>query len=312
MRYTRLLMTLAVATLIAVPALSMPWDNKGPGRFGGFEEMNLSEEEMENMTLAELREMKQDANMAACPRGDENTTRCPMNREGMIRGPMGQGMMGPSAMEECPMAMGWGGALLLMDLTEEEMKEMTLAELSALREEKQNEMMNMTAEDIQALRDEKRAEMENMTIAELRELKEDRVDRPFLGGCFLASEMTLEELEGMTIAEIEALKEEKLAELNNMTIAEIEEMNEQMRAEMENMTIAELKERMEVCAALGLGNGRMGGPGASHGGEFRMAGASIGQGCHVNQFGMGAPGMDDMGRGGFGGKMNRAGLAGEA
>lgn len=201
--------------------------------------MNLSEEEMENMTLAELREMKQDANMAACPRGDENTTRCPMNREGMIRGPMGQGMMGPSAMEECPMAMGWGGALLLMDLTEEEMKEMTLAELSALREEKQNEMMNMTAEDIQALRDEKRAEMENMTIAEL-------------------------------------------------------------------------KERMEVCAALGLGNGRMGGPGASHGGEFRMAGASIGQGCHVNQFGMGAPGMDDMGRGGFGGKMNRAGLAGEA
>jgi hypothetical protein len=275
MRSARSLITLAVACLLAVPAFSMPWNN-GPGHDGRFDQLNLTEEEMNTMTLAELRELKQESSMDQCPMKDGR----------MKQGPMNEGQMDQCPMDKGPMGWGHGGAFLLMDdLTEEEMQGMTLAELNELRQQKMDEFRNMTAEEIDALREEKWAEMENMTIAELREQRQDRFDRPFIGGgaCLLVTDLTAEELEGMTLAEIEALKQEKTDELNNMTIAEIDALKEERRAEMENMTIAELKEQMEVCSLLGLGgfgkDHRMGAQGCQDG-QFGMAGSA---GCSFNR-----------------------------
>ncbi len=260
MRYTKSLITLAVACLLAVPALSMPYSG-----------------------------------------GMADRTGCMNDRQ----------------MDQCQMGRGCGGVFLLLDdLTEEEMEEMTIAELKELREEKRAEMANMTAEEIEALREERRAEMENMTIAELRDLRENRVDRPFIGGgaCLLAADLTAEVLQDMTLAEIEALREEKRAELENMTLAEIEALKEERMAEMEEMTIAELKERMEVCRTLGLGglckDHQMG----PRGGQFGMAGHSGFnsknlQGCQQNQFGVAGAGMQQ-GRGGLDDQMNEPGFGG--
>lgn len=307
------MITLAVASLIAVPAFSMPWE-KSPGRHGGFDAMNLTEEEMENMTLAELRALRQEMNMDQCPRNETNMDQSPTYRERMSQGPMNRGAMNQGPGAKGPMDRGFcGPSLLMMDLTEEEMKSMTLAELSDLRAEKMDEFQNMTAEEIEALWQEKRGEMENMTLAELSDLRESRRDRPFLGfgACLLATGITLEELEGMTLAEIEALREEKIGELENMTIGEIEELNEARKTEMENMTLAELSEMREVCSILGLGLDGTGGPQGCHGDRFGMGGPGMRQGYPQCQFGTRASGMEDQGRGAFGGRMNKAGFPGE-
>ncbi len=235
------------------------------------------------------------------------------------------GCMNNCKMDQCPMnkdqmGRGCGGAFLLMDdLTEEEIENMTLAELNELRQQKMDEFRNMTTEEIEALREEKRAEMENMTLAELKEMKQDKFDRPFIGGgaCLLATDLTVEELEGMTLAEIEALQQEKMDELNNMTIAEIEALKEEKMAEMENMTLAELKEQMEVCRTLGLGKGPMMGPQGqgNQDGQFGMARAGDcrakgEQGFQQNQCGMAGACMQQ-GRGGFDDKMNGPGFGGQ-
>jgi uncharacterized protein YqfB (UPF0267 family) len=283
MRHAKSLITLAVACLRAVPAFSMPWTN-GAGDGGRFDQLNLTEEEMENMTLAELRELKQESNMDQCPMKDGQMNQGPRDKGRMKQGPMN--------------VRGYDGAFLLMDdLTEEEMQSMTLAELNELRQQKMDEFRNMTAEEIEALREEKRAEMENMTLAELKEQKQGKFDRPFIGGgaCLLVTDLTTEDLEGMTLAEIEALKQEKIDELNNMTLAEIEALKEEMMAEMENMTLAELKEQMEVCRTLGFGKDHMGGSQGCHGGQFGMAGAS----------------MNQQGRGDFQNQMNEPGFGGQ-
>jgi uncharacterized protein YqfB (UPF0267 family) len=293
MRHAKSLITLAVACLLAVPAFSMPRTN-GAGDGGRFDQLNLTEEEMNNMTLAELRELRQESNMDQCPMEDGQMNQCHMNK-----GQMDQCPMDNDQMKQGPMnARGCGGAFLLMDdLTEEEMQSMTLAELNELRQQKMDEFRNMTAEEIEALREEKRAEMENMTLAELKEQKQGKFYRPFIGGgaCLLVTDLTAEELEGMTLAEIEALKQEKMDELANMTLAEIEVLKEEKMAEMENMTLAELKEQMEVCRTLGLGEDHMGGP----------------QGCHGGQFGMAGAGMEQQGRGDFQNQMNEPGFGGQ-
>ncbi len=301
MKSTKSLITLAVACLLAVPAFSMPWGD-GSGCGGRFDQLNLTEEEMENMTLAELRELRQESNRAECS----------MNQGQMNQGQMNQGRMNQGRMNNAPMGRGFGDCLLLMtDLTPEEMDSMTLGELEDLREQKMDELSNMTAEEIEALREEKRAEMDNMTIAELREQIQNGFDRPFIGGgaCLLATDLTVEELEGMTLAQIEDLRQEKIDQLNNMTISEIEEMNEQKRAEMDNMTIAELRERMEVCEILDLGHGCAGCPQGCRG-DFGMGGAPYccaidGQGCQQVHCAATGAGMQQ-GRGASDGQMNGA------
>jgi len=328
MRSARSLITLAVACLMALPAFSMPW-NSGPGYGDRFDQLNLTEEEMNNMTLAELRELRQESNQAQCPMNNSQTNQCPMNNAQMNQGPvnnaqMGQGpannaQMGQGPANNAQMGRGYGDVSLLMDdLTDEEIQSMTLAEFNELREEKMSELQNMTAEEIATLREEKMAEMENMTIAELRDMKQDKFDQPFVGGgaCLLVTDLTAEDLEGMTLMEIEALRQEKIDELNNMTLAEIETLKEEKMAEMDNMTIAELEDQMEVCSLLGLGGLSKDHKMGAQGGQFGVAGSdgcgfNCDQGAQQNLGGMaGAAAMNQQGRGdnqmnngpGFGGR----------
>src|SRR5512143_3394271 len=58
-----------------------------------------------------------------------------------------------------------GGWLLLADdVTEEDLNNMTLAEIKELREQKMQELQNMTPAEIQELRAQKVQEFENMTL----------------------------------------------------------------------------------------------------------------------------------------------------
>jgi len=102
-------------------------------------------------------------------------------------------------------------------------------------------------------------EMANMTLAELKEMageaKTEAPDRPLLMSDIglLVTDLTVEDVEGMTLAEIDELKERLVEELDGMTLAEIEELREERRAEMEEMTLAELNEHREVLNLFGLG-----------------------------------------------------------
>jgi len=171
-------MTLAVVCLLAVPALSAPnWGGKGDragmmgcgpmdrgmdrgymvgGFWGGFPlGEDLTAEEMENMTLAELREMREEKKAEM-----ENKTMREL-RETRRERPDGDRPF-----------LGLNICLLLTDLTAEDLEGMTEEEIEALREEKIAVLDNMTLAEIEALKEEKRAEMEDMTLAELREQRE--------------------------------------------------------------------------------------------------------------------------------------------
>lgn len=64
---------------------------------------------------------------------------------------------------------GPGGVWLLMDdITQEELDNMTLAEIRELREKKRAELENMTLAEIRELREKKLAQMNNTTLAEMR------------------------------------------------------------------------------------------------------------------------------------------------
>ena len=94
------------------------------------------------------------------------------------------------------------------------------------------ELMNMTLGEINTMKEAKIEERNNMTLAEIRETLglDDNVTlgRQFMGSgaCLLLTDLTLEDLESMTISEIETLKEERLAEIDNMTLAELKEQKE--------------------------------------------------------------------------------------
>jgi hypothetical protein len=186
------LVALAAVCLMAVPALSMPMDN-GPARqeHGGmFAAMNnLTAEEMGNMTLGELKEMRRQAwnNATAClaketgrncsQRGiDANESlgmkgKCMGEKSGRMGGEMcsrndnkGQFDKGPQGMSGASPVM-----LLMGDLTVEDLGNMTVNQIKALSEKKKAELDNMTLAEIKLLGDKKAAEKENMTLNQLKE-----------------------------------------------------------------------------------------------------------------------------------------------
>ena len=178
MKLGRSLMTLAVVCLLAVPAMSAPhWGGKGDrsgimsygpmdrgmdrsymvvGFWGGFPlGEDLTAEEMENLTLAELRGMREEKKAEM----EDKTMR-------ELRETRRERSDGDRAF------LGLNICLLLTDLTAEDLEGMTEEEIEALREEKIAELDKMTLAEIEALKEEKRAEMEDMTLAELREQRE--------------------------------------------------------------------------------------------------------------------------------------------
>jgi hypothetical protein len=174
---------------------------------------------------------------------------------------------------------GW--LLLADDITEEELDNMTLAEIKALKQQEMQELQNMTPAEIQNLREQRTQELENMTLAEIQEKKQDGVSRGqnrgghgiagnFGGfgpaaesdlvdgrvGCqgrfaglyggmwmLLVDDETRDDLENMTLAQIDELRQQKMQELEDMTLSEIQDLREQKMQEYENMTLAEIKEQ---------------------------------------------------------------------
>ncbi|OPX79360.1 MAG: hypothetical protein A4E45_00638 [Methanosaeta sp. PtaB.Bin039] len=139
MRFAKLLMTLAAVCLLAAPAFSMPWGAGGMGPRACAAFGNLTQEEMNNMTLAELKSLQQ-----------ENA-----------RAPDGR-----------PMFAGGACMLLASDITKETLEGMTLAEIKAKWQELNDRMNNMTMAEIQNLGEQKKTEIESMTLAQIQEQRE--------------------------------------------------------------------------------------------------------------------------------------------
>ena len=204
-KYAIVLVAVAALCMLAAPAFSMPSDKGALGfRHEGNCPMmnNLTEEEVGNMTLGELKEMQKQYfnNSAACPAADAggncsrgfikaNDSMMPMKgihmgermqmgeREGRMDGFGGkdgfsgrQGDEGRRSGREADGMMGHAPLLLLADdLTVEMLNNMTLNEIRDLQEEKMQEMDNMTLNQIKELKDQKMQERNNMTLNELRE-----------------------------------------------------------------------------------------------------------------------------------------------
>lgn len=190
----------------------------------------------------------------------------------------------------CGHGVGW--MLLVDDATRDNLQNMTIGEIEALKEQKSLELQNMTLAQIEELRQQKMKERKNMTLAELKEampraqgkersggLKDEMKGPGFCRGdergmgpgpnmahsFLLMDNLTEEELNNMTLAEIKELEQKKMEELNNMTLAEIEELWQQKRDELDNTTLKELKG--------GWGHpGRRDGPGMRFGPEMWLHG----------------------------------------
>jgi hypothetical protein len=200
------LIALAAICLLAVPALSMPMDN-GPGRQGHdgmFAPMNnLTAEELANMTLGELKEMRHTAwnNTTACPAkepgrncsqwgknaneslgmkgkgmGDNQMRNGPKDgMSGCMGGRMGDAMCGQneksSGCDKAPQGMKEATPIMLLidDLTVDDLGNMTVNQIKDLSEKKMQEMENMTLNQIKQLQDKKAAERDNLTLNQLKE-----------------------------------------------------------------------------------------------------------------------------------------------
>lgn len=201
------LIALASVCLLAAPALCMPMDN-GPGRQGHdgmFAPMNnLTAEELANMTLGELKEMRHTAwnNTTACSAKEagQNCSQWGRNANeslGMKGKGMGEIGMGDNRKRDGQkdgMSGRMGGAmcgqndksggrdkalqgmrgaspimLLIDDLTVDDLGNMTVNQIKDLSEKKMQEMENMTLNQIKQLQDKKVAERDNMTLNQLKE-----------------------------------------------------------------------------------------------------------------------------------------------
>jgi hypothetical protein len=172
--------------------------------------------------------------------------------------------------------------LLADDITAEELDNMTLAEIKALKQQEMQRILNMTLSEIRDLREQRMQEMDNMTLAELEEKKQDGMLRGQNRGChkvagnfggfgpvagtqvgcgreacqmgsperlhggmwmLLVDDATRDDLENMTLAEIDELRLQKMQELENMTLSEVQNLKERKMQELGNMTLSEIKEQ---------------------------------------------------------------------
>ena len=199
------LIALAAVCLLAVPVLSMPvGDGSGRAGHGAMFDLknNLTPEELDNMTLGELREMKMEAMNQSqfCQAGDRNCSQYCRGTKGQMggngpngqmmggngpkgqmdgNGPNGQ-MMGRDSFQSgrCQgvgsddgmgRMRGNPATLLMDDMDLEDLSNMTVAQVRDLIQTKMQELDNMTLSQIKQLELERMQKRENMTLSELRE-----------------------------------------------------------------------------------------------------------------------------------------------
>jgi len=125
---------------------------------------------MNNMTLGELKKMMQQETADAGLNGS-----CEFNRHnqsgngsrGMMCGDEGERRFGSSRSNVSPL-------LLMDDITADQLGNMTLNQIRALKQEKMNELGNMTLGQIRLLEQQKMQERNNMTFGELKNKEQER------------------------------------------------------------------------------------------------------------------------------------------
>jgi hypothetical protein len=247
MKFAKIQVRLAVAflvavSLLAVPALSWP-GNDNPGGFGQGPmfamKNNLTAEELDNMTLGELKEMQWQSrnctstgNASVCPfRADgqnmnesrEMSRSCKMNEMGQASraNEMGCGSWGCAAMREGPGGYGpmseqcdRGATGCNKECNKECRRECSGSE--SRRAFSQDSESSRCGKAFQAM--------------------------PRVSPVLLMNDLTLEDLQNMTLNEIRSLVQEKMQELDNMTLSEARQLVQTRLSEKDNMTISELKE----------------------------------------------------------------------
>jgi hypothetical protein len=183
MKFKVALVALAVVCLLVGPATSMP-SGKGckEGNRGGIDEKNslydnLTREQLDNMTLGQLRELQDRGSgnrtgwrteMAGSNRSNGEghaaasgqNGACPSECQGMKGCGIDHGNAGQS------IATGEHILLLTDDLTAEKLRNMTINQILELKKTKMQQFDNMTSSQIRELRVKKIEEENNMTLAE--------------------------------------------------------------------------------------------------------------------------------------------------
>ena len=175
------LISMAVVCLLMAPAFSAPWGN-GAARDNQDGKLclmgNVTPEQMGNMTLGELRAMRQQAwnNSTTCLAGKAGQN-CSlmgnrmMAHDGQIRENAGKNgaFRGQDSRESRHGTMGNGFPLLMSmdDLTVDELNNMTQNQIKDLQQKKMQELGNMTLNQIREMNQKQMQAQNNMTLNEL-------------------------------------------------------------------------------------------------------------------------------------------------
>jgi hypothetical protein len=179
------LISMAVVCLLMAPAFSAPWGNGAAGvnQDGKvYPMLNITPEQMGNMTLGELKEMRMQAwgNSTACNAGKAGQNCSQMGNRTMACGEMrgnpgnheadrgrdfgGSRSHGP---EYGPDAHGFMLPMPMDNLTEDELNNMTLNQIKDLQQKKMQELGNMTLNQIREMNQKQMQAQNNMTLNEL-------------------------------------------------------------------------------------------------------------------------------------------------
>lgn len=197
------LIAMAAVCLLVAPAFSVP-SEKGAAKDRQDGKLcmmgNVTPEQMGNMTLGELQEMRLQAwnNSTVCPAGKagQNCSQMGeymMGRDGRMRDDAG--MNGANRFQDSgesrhgPMGngpMGNGLSLLMQmdNLTVDELNNMTINQIKELQQKKMQELGNMTLNQINELRQKQMQAQNNMTLNELRA---KQGNMPGMGGFMCAA-----------------------------------------------------------------------------------------------------------------------------
>lgn len=240
------LIALAAACLLAVPALSMPMGDgtcqQGHGAMFDLKN-NLTPEELDNMTLGELKELQKESMNQThfCPAGDKNCSQDGkgpgdrMERDGQCSQMMGRDGQGAQMMGrdgQCCQMMGRDG-----------------------------QCCQMMGRDGQGAQMRERDGSQSCRFQGA--CSEDGAGRNMFRGhpaAMLMGDLNAEDLNNMTVSQVRDLIQTKMQELDNMTLSQIKQLNLENGQKMENMTLSELKEekknRQEVAGILSLASFR--------------------------------------------------------
>jgi hypothetical protein len=186
MKFKITLIAMAVVCLLMAPALSVPSDraaakDKQDGKLCSM--ANITPEQMGNMTLGEIREMRPQAwgNSTACNAGKAGQNCSQMGNHTMAYGKM-RGNAGKNSANNFrdfggsrsfrpnygPDAHGFQLLTRMDNLTVDKLNNMTLNQIKDLQQKKMQELGNMTLNQIRELNQKEMQAQNNMTLNELR------------------------------------------------------------------------------------------------------------------------------------------------